>query len=107
MLVHELFEDQWSGPDNAWHNQDGGDQWYDGNDQWHGQSSGNMIEDITTDKPSLSDIIAARDLIIRATRNPGSEKQRYFDFLKHLRNKHSAEYSTQVHQHAAKLVKQG
>jgi hypothetical protein len=37
MLVKDLFEDSWSGPDNAWHNQGQDDQWYDGNDQWHGQ----------------------------------------------------------------------
>lgn len=107
MLVHELFEDSWSGPDNAWHSQESGDQWYDGNDQWHGQSSGNMIENTNDDKPSLSDIITARDLIIRATQGSPADKQNYFEFLRHLRSKHSADYSTQVHQHAAKLVKQG
>lgn len=112
MLVTELFEDSWSGPDNAWHNQGEDDQWYDGNDQWHGQASGNMMEEdfavtnmVATEGTEFSDIIIARELIGSAVRDPLNEKHKYFEFLKHLRTKHGAEYSTQVHQKAAELAR--
>lgn len=52
----------------------------------------------------LADVITARDLINRAVQNPDS-KHEYFNFLKHLRTKHGNEYSTSVHQQAAKLSK--
>jgi hypothetical protein len=110
MLITQLFEDSWSGPDNAWHNQGQGDQWYDGNDQWHGQNSGNMIEDfavanmVTNETATMSDIVTARGLMGRAVEDPRNEKHMYFEFLKHLRNKHGSDYSTKVHQHAAKLA---
>lgn len=112
MLVTELFEDSWSGPDNAWHNGQE-DQWSNGNDEWHGQNSGDMIEDfavanmVTTegDHASMSDIITARELIGSAARDPQNEKHKYFEFLKHLRTKHGSEYSTHVHQKAAELAR--
>lgn len=103
MLVAELFENSWSGPDNAWHNE-GPDQWYDGNDQWHGQNSGNMIEDRSESK--ISDIITARELISAALRDPINEKHKYFEFLGHLRTKYGVQYSTAIHQQAATLAKQ-
>jgi hypothetical protein len=120
MLVKDLFEydawsgpnNAWSGPNNAWHN---GlpDDWYDGNDQWHGNDSGNMMEEdfavanlITTeDHADMSDIITARELIGGAVRDPLNGKHKYFEFLKHLRTKHGAEYSTRVHQKAAELAR--
>ena len=110
MLVTELFEDSWSGPGNAWHNGQE-DQWSNGNDEWHGQNSGNMIEDfnvanmVTTESSEVSDVITARELIGAAMRDPHNEKHKYFDFLKHIRQKHGENYSTRVHQTAAKLAK--
>jgi hypothetical protein len=109
MLVKDLFEDSWSGPNNAWHNQGQDDQWYDGNDQWHGKDSGNMAEDfavanMVTNEADMSDIVTAHGLIARATQDPKS-KHEYFKFLKHLRARHGADYSTSVHQEAAKLAK--
>ena len=109
MLVKDLFEDSWSGPDNAWHNQGQDDQWYDGNDQWHGQNSGDMTEDfavanMVTNEANMSDIVTAHGLIGRAVHNPAT-KHEYFNFLKHLRTQHGADYSTRVHQEAAKLAK--
>lgn len=111
MLVRDLFEyDAWSGPNNAWYN---GlpDDWYDGNDQWHGQNSGDMTEDfsvaniVTTENSEFSDIITARELIGAAVRDTLNEKHKYFEFLKHIRQKHGPAYSTRVHQKAAKLAK--
>lgn len=52
----------------------------------------------------LSDIITARELIGRALRNT-AEKHKYFDFLKYIRSKHGADYSTQVHQKASQLAR--
>lgn len=114
MRITDLFEDSWSGPDNAWHNQGSGDQWYDGNDEWHGQASGNMAEDfavtnmVTTEDEhiSMSDVVTARELIGGASRDPQNEKHKYFEFLKHLRTKRGADYSTRVHQKAAELARQ-
>ena len=113
MRITDLFEyDAWSGPDNAWHNQGEPGQWYDGDDQWHGTNSGNMMEEdfavaniVTTEDTELSDIINARQLAGAALRDPLNEKHKYFEFLKHIRQKHGAEYSTRVHQKAAKLSK--
>lgn len=114
MLVKDLFEyDAWSGPDNAWHNQGQDDQWYNGDDQWHGQASGDMMEEdfavanlvTTEDHADMSDIVTARELIGSAVRDPLNEKHKYFEFLKHLRTKHGAEYSTRVHQKAAELAR--
>ena len=111
MRITELFEDSWSGPDNAWHN---GlpDDWYNGNDQWHGEQSGDMMEEdfavanmVTTESSEFSDIITARELIGGAVRDPLNEKHKYFEFLKYLRKKHGSEYSTRVHQKAAKLAR--
>ena len=110
MLITQLFEDSWSGPNNAWHNQGETDQWYDGNDQWHGQNSGDMTEDladsntVTNENATMSDIITARELMGKAVDDPRNEKHMYFEFLKHIRNKHGSKYSTKVHQHAAKLA---
>ena len=52
----------------------------------------------------MADIVVARELIGQALGNT-AEKQKYFDFLKHLRDSHGAEYSTDVHKEAAKLAK--
>jgi hypothetical protein len=52
----------------------------------------------------MSDVISARELIGRAISNP-INKHEYFKFLKYLRSKHGANYSTEVHQQAAKLAK--
>ena len=52
----------------------------------------------------VSDVITARELINKAVNHPDS-KHEYFNFLKHLRTKHGADYSTQIHQQAAKLAK--
>jgi hypothetical protein len=109
MLVKDLFEDSWSGPNNAWHNQGQGDEWYDGNDQWHGQNSGDMTEDfavanMVTNEADMSDIVTAHGLIAQALRDPVARHE-YFKFLKHLRNHHSADYSASVHREAAKLTK--
>jgi len=111
MLVAEIFEDAWSGPGNAWHEQGSADQWYDGNDQWHGSQSGNMIEDfavanmVTTEDSEFSDIVTARELIGAAVRNPLDEKHKYFEFLKHIQTKYGVDYSTRVHQKAAELAR--
>ena len=112
MRLVDLFEDSWSGPGNAWHNADDDDQWSNGNDEWHGQASGNMAEDfaaanlVTTEhKGSFSDVISAVSLIQAATSDPQNEKYKYFEFLKNLRNKHGADYSTDIHQRACKLIK--
>jgi hypothetical protein len=50
----------------------------------------------------MSDVVTARQLAKAAINNPQT-RQKYFDFLKHLREKHGKEYSTQVHQHATNL----
>lgn len=55
---------------------------------------------------NMADILTARELIGAALNN-SHEKQKYFDFLKHLRNKHGSNYSTEIHQQASKLAKQG
>ena len=109
MRIKDLFEDSWSGPDNAWHNQGQDDQWYNGNDEWHGQASGNMIEDfavanMVTTESSMADVVTARELIGLAVGNPQDEKHKYFEFLKYLRSKHGEYYSTNVHQRACKLA---
>lgn len=52
----------------------------------------------------VSDIIQAREYINKAVHNP-QFKYEYFDFLKHIRNKHGVKYSTYIHQKASKLVK--
>lgn len=108
MLVKDLFEDSWSGANNAWHNQGQSDQWYDGVDQWHGQEDGGMVEDFAVanlvTNEDMSDIITARKLIGQAVRDTAA-KHEYFEFLKHLRAVHGSDYSTKVHQQAAKLAK--
>lgn len=52
----------------------------------------------------MSDIISARELISNAL-SDSSKKQEYFKFLEFLRNRHGADYSTDVHKEAAKLAK--
>lgn len=59
-----------------------------------------------TEDNSMSDIITAKQYISQAIRTP-SEKHNYFNFLKSIREKHGAEYSTHVHQAASKLAQQG
>jgi hypothetical protein len=108
MLVKDLFEDSWSGANNAWHNQGQSDQWYDGVDQWHGQEGGGMVEDFAVANlianEDISDVVTARGLIGRAVRDAAA-KHEYFEFLKHLRSVYGSDYSTEVHQQAAKLAK--
>lgn len=52
----------------------------------------------------MSDIVNARELIGTALANP-DKKQDYFKFLQHLRSKYGSDYSTEVHQQAAKLAR--
>ena len=111
MLITQLFEDAWSGPNNAWHNQGQDDQWHGTDDMWHSIEQGSgMVEDfavanmVTNENATMSDIVTARELMGKAVEDPNNEKHMYFEFLKHLRNKHGSEYSTKVHQHAAKLA---
>jgi hypothetical protein len=52
----------------------------------------------------MSDIITARELIGQAIQDARQFKHDYFEFLKHLRSKHGSEYSTRIHQKAAKLA---
>jgi len=52
----------------------------------------------------MSDIISAREFIGHALNNP-DKKHDYFNFLKHLRDKHGADYSTLIHKEAGKLAK--
>lgn len=67
---------------------------FDNTDAWH------KLNDDT----QLSDVIAARELIGNALRDT-AEKHKYFNFLKYIRSKHGAEYSTQVHQKASQLAR--
>jgi len=67
---------------------------FDNTDAWH------KLNDDT----QLSDVIAARELISNALRDT-AEKHKYFNFLKYIRSKHGAEYSTQVHQKASQLAR--
>jgi pyruvate formate-lyase activating enzyme-like uncharacterized protein len=60
---------------------------------------------IVNETSDMSDIITARELMGAAARNPQEEKHKYFEFLKHLRDHHGSEYSTMVHQQAARLAK--
>lgn len=53
----------------------------------------------------LSDVVTARELIGQAMREPMKYKHEYFEFLKHLRGKHGSDYSTRIHQKAAKLAR--
>ena len=50
----------------------------------------------------MADIINARQLAKKAMRDV-THRTEYFDYLKHLRNKHGSDYSTHVHQEATKL----
>lgn len=50
----------------------------------------------------MSYIIHARQLIKQALRSP-EQRQEYFDFMRYLRDKYGADYSTRIHQDAAKL----
>ena len=50
----------------------------------------------------MSHMIQARQLAHQAVTNP-IKRHEYFDFMKHLRSKHGAEYSTKIHQNATKL----
>lgn len=52
----------------------------------------------------MSDIITARELIGHAL-SDSNLRHNYFEFLKHLRKHHGKEYSTTIHQKAAKLAK--
>ena len=53
----------------------------------------------------MSDIITARGLIGQAVRDANEFKHKYFEFLKNLRKRQGADYSTSVHKSAAKLAK--
>lgn len=46
-----VSEDQWSGPNNAWHNGPEDDQWSDGRGQWSESTEG--IDTISVDVPLL------------------------------------------------------
>lgn len=63
-----------------------------------------LFVNILSEDTHMSDVIQARELINLAIKYP-HEKQNYFDFLKNLRTKFGSEYSTSVHQQAAKLAK--
>ena len=106
MLVKDLFEDSWSGPNNAWHNQGDADQWYDGQDQWHTAPTTEdfAVANMVTNEADMSDIITARSLIGHALHDH-EKRHKYFDFLRYLEKKRDSEYSTHVHQQAAKLAK--
>jgi hypothetical protein len=52
----------------------------------------------------MSDVVTARGLIGHALSDP-KLKDEYFEFLKHLRKHHGKDYSTRIHQTAAKLAK--
>ena len=106
MLVKDLFEDSWSGPGNAWHDQGQSDQWYDGQDQWHTAPTTEdfAVANMVTNEADMSDIITARGLIGHALRDH-DKRHKYFDFLRYLEKKRDSEYSTHVHQQAAKLAK--
>jgi hypothetical protein len=52
----------------------------------------------------LSDIVTARELIGQAIQDASEFKHKYFEFLKHLREKYGETYSTRIHQKAAKLA---
>lgn len=60
---------------------------------------------INEETTELSDIITARELIGQAILDPQQFKHEYFEFLKYLRTKFGVEYSTHIHQAAAKLAK--
>ena len=63
-----------------------------------------LFETQTLVQTELSDLLQARQLIATALADP-SKRSDYFDYLKHLRQHHGADYSTQIHQEASKLVK--
>ena len=119
MLVNELFEEdhQWTNANNTYHTGNG--QWSDQVGQWSGGNTNTyhtgdgMWEDMATsnyitnegEHIDFGDIITARELIGLALQDSTKHKHKYFEFLKKLRNSIGKEYSTQVHQHAAKLAK--
>lgn len=49
-LANQVEEDQWSGPNNAWHNE-GDDQWSDGRGQWSESTEG--VDSIQVDVPLM------------------------------------------------------
>ena len=53
----------------------------------------------------MADIITARELIEQTMIDPTLNKHKYFEFLKNLRERQGADYSTSVHKSAAKLAK--
>jgi len=59
---------------------------------------------VTTEDSIWSDVIRARELIGAALRDPKNHRHKYFEFLKNLRDHQGSEYSTQVHQKAARLM---
>lgn len=112
-----VAEDQWTNQDNTYHIGNG--QWHENGGEWSGGENSTyhtgqgMWEDLATsnyitnenEHVDFGDIITARNLIGLSLDNPKEHKHKYFEFLKHLRNKAGEEYSTQVHQLAAKLAK--
>ena len=106
---------QWTNDDNTYHTGNG--QWSDQVGQWSGgetntyHTGDGMWEDmsmsniVTHEGADFGHIIHARELIGRALDDPKNEKHRYFEFLKILRKELGKEYSTTVHQLAAKLAK--
>jgi hypothetical protein len=106
---------QWTNANNTYHTGNG--QWSDQIGQWSGGNTNTyhtgdgMWEDfsvtnlVATENIDFGDIITARELIGLALQDSKEHKHKYFEFLKYLRNSVGKEYSTQVHQHAAKLAK--
>lgn len=60
--------------------------------------------DILENSSYSPDLIAARGLIGKALHDQAA-RQEYFNFIKGLRDKHGADYSTKIHQAATELAK--
>ena len=60
---------------------------------------------LSTITEDMADIITARELIEQTMIDPTLNKHKYFEFLKNLRERQGADYSTSVHKSAAKLAK--
>lgn len=110
MQLKDIFEDSWSDENNAWHKQGSDDQWHGTDDQWHTSQGAGMVEDfavtnlITDDASEFSHVLQARELIAQALLDPRNQRHRYFEFLKGIRDQFGSDYSTRIHQRAAKLI---
>jgi hypothetical protein len=56
-------------------------------------------------KGYMPDLLRAKELIVQALRDPEMRAD-YFAFLKSIRESHSTEYSTMIHQKASELAKE-